>query len=368
MKIIHSSDILLGKKFVGLKLAGDRLRAGLKSALSRIIDYTLDEKADLLLIVGNLFDTLEVSKNLQDFVAIELSRLETIPAVILPGQHDYDSSGSFWKSWEGFRSQSNIYVFNGEKPYYKFEQLDCTVYGFPYSVEGKRKNYFAELSEKQDTKSHIAMVCIGPDDLSSQTQEYRHNEPPIAGFDYVALGGQPVFTDLSFPGFRAAYSGAPEQLDFSQKGAGHIARIDIDESKNVKLEKVSFGKFVWRTEEVQAKEILNNEDLINKIKTMADPDLLLRLKFSGLTLFEAGIGSEYVQRLMEKEFLYLDIVDEMTVLPENVSEVKVSEKTLLGQYIKVMADQLNKADDNLKSHLEKSLKIGFALLQGRELW
>lgn len=368
MKIIHTSDIHLGKKFVGLKLAGDGLRAGLKSALSRIIDYTLDQKADLLLIVGNLFDTLEVSKNLQDFVASELARLKTIPVVILPGQHDYNAGSSFWKSWEGYHSQGNIFVFNGETLYYKFEKLDCTVYGFPYSVEGKRKNYFTELSSKQETKFHIAMVCIGPDDFNNRAREDQHDEPLIEGFDYVAMGGQPVFMDLSFPGFKAAYGGAPEQLGFDQKEAGHIACVEIDESRNVKLEKVPFGKFIWRTEELKAKEILNNEDLIYKIKEMAGPDSLLRLKFSGLALFEAEVEPEYVQRLMEKEFLYLNIVDEMTVLPENVSEVKVSEKTLLGQYIKVMAEQLNKADGNLKPHLEKSLKIGYALLQGRELW
>ena len=54
--------------------------------------------------------------------------------------------------------------------------------------------------------------------------------------------------------------------------------------------------------------------------------------------------------------------------PENVFEVKVSEKTLLGQYIKVMADEISAADDNIKPRLEKSLKNGYALLQGREIW
>jgi len=71
---------------------------------------------------------------------------------------------------------------------------------------------------------------------------------------------------------------------------------------------------------------------------------------------------------MEDHFLFLEIIDEMKVLPENVSEVKVSEKTLLGQYIKVMADQIGAASANMKPRLEKSLKIGYALLQGREIW
>ena len=225
-----------------------------------------------------------------------------------------------------------------------------------------------EPNKKQETKFHIAMVCIGPDDFNNQVREDNPDKPPIEGFDYVAMGGQPVFMDLSFPGFRAAYSGAPEQLDFNQKEAGCIARIEIDESNEVRIEKVPFGKFIWRTEELKAKDVLNNDDLISKIREMAGPDSLLRLKFSGLALFEAEVEPEHVQKLMEKEFLYLDIVDEMTVLPENVFEVKVSEKTLLGQYIKVMAEQLSRADNNIKPHLEKSLKIGYALLQGRELW
>ena len=71
---------------------------------------------------------------------------------------------------------------------------------------------------------------------------------------------------------------------------------------------------------------------------------------------------------MEKEFLYLDIIDEMKVLPENVSEVKVSQKTMLGQYIKLMALELSQADEKRKQQLEKSLKVGYSLLQGQQPW
>jgi len=58
----------------------------------------------------------------------------------------------------------------------------------------------------------------------------------------------------------------------------------------------------------------------------------------------------------------------MKVLPENISEVKVSEKTILGQYIKLMAQELNNSEKSSKPRLEKSLKIGYALLQGQELY
>jgi DNA repair exonuclease SbcCD nuclease subunit len=110
MKLVHASDIRLGAGFCGLKLAGDKIRAGLKSALIRIVDYALNEKADLVIFSGNLFDNHEVSKNLQDFAAGQLRRLSPIPVIVLPGNRDSIADTSFWRTWEGIDNpQISIY-------------------------------------------------------------------------------------------------------------------------------------------------------------------------------------------------------------------------------------------------------------------
>jgi len=363
MKIIQTSDVRLGAHFVGLKLAGDKLRAGLKSTFSRIIDYTINEKADLLIIAGNLFENTDVSKNLQDFVAHELSRLGSIPVVILPGNRDSSTDYTFWRSWDSLKSLKNVYISTDSKnPFIKLEELDCTVYGFHENLPDNSEHGDTKPTASQTTKYHIGVICCSPDNVKAKTEDISLN------LDYICLGGSNSFIDLTDSGINAAYSGSPEKLDFDQPNAGNIAVVEIDSESKASVAKVDIGSFSWHSLEVKANEIFSNDDLMDKIKPLAGADTLLRLKLTGLALFESLLKPEYVQQLMDSEFLYLDIVDDMKVLPENISEVKVSEKTILGQYIKLMAQELNNSEKSSKPRLEKSLKIGYALLQGQELY
>jgi DNA repair exonuclease SbcCD nuclease subunit len=197
-----------------------------------------------------------------------------------------------------------------------------------------------------------------PDSLSEQMGKY----------DYVALGGQPAYLDLSCAGYRAAFSGSPEPLNFEESNAGNLAVIQIDEPKKATINKVPFGHFSWKRIEFQAKEIANNDDLLRKIQEYAGPNMLLRVKLSGLALFEAGLDPQYVYKQLQEGFAYLDIIDEMIVFPENVADVKASEKTILGQYLRLIVEKMQSANENQKEHLENSIKIGYSLLSGRELW
>jgi DNA repair exonuclease SbcCD nuclease subunit len=366
MKIIHTSDIGLGKKFTGFNLAGDKLRAGLKAVFSKIIDYTIKEKADLFIVAGNLFSNLEISRNLQDFVSSELSRLETIPAIIIPGIRDKYSDGSFWKTWQTLKECKNVRAISSQrKPYVIMEKLNLAVYGlFNDDTPGETAEGKIKLTQ-QNARYHIGVTCTSMDSARMEI------ERTGLKYDYIVLGGERAFRDLTTTGLKAVFSGAPERLSFSDDESGNIAVVEIDEQKKVEITKVPVGSYAWRTEEIKAREILSNDDLIEKIKELAGNDTLntaMRVNLTGLTLFEADLSPELVMQHLDDEFLYLEIADNMKVLPENVSEVKVSEKTVLGQYIKVLANELTTADDVLKKRLEKSAKVGLALLQGREIW
>jgi DNA repair exonuclease SbcCD nuclease subunit len=365
MKLVHASDIRLGAGFCGLKLAGDKIRAGLKSALIRIVDYALNEKADLVIFSGNLFDNHEVSKNLQDFAAGQLRRLSPIPVIVLPGNRDSIADTSFWRTWEGIRQPSNIYLLSDKKkPYIKIPALDCTVYGLPQSGQDDGGISRKRLGPLQSSKFHIAIICGNMADLGGGDTAAEM----LGQYDYVALGGQSAFLDLSCPHYRAAFCGAPEQLGFEDCNAGNLALIQIDGPKKAVVSRVPFGKFEWKQVEFQAKEIANNDDLLLKIREMAGPDVFLRVKLTGLALFESALDLQMVQNTMQDEFAYLDIIDEMIVFPEDVSEVKASEKTILGQYLRLISKKLKESDESEKAHLEKSIRIGYSLLSGREPW
>ncbi len=363
MKIVHTSDIYLGKQFSEYNLAGDKIRAGLKTTFSKIIDYTINQKADLLIISGNLFNDLNISRNLQDYIASELGRLDQIQVVVMPGISDPYVDGSFWKVWQQTNQYENIKaIADPGKPYVQLSNLDCAIYGI-FDSTGNADS--EEKLKLQNATYHIGVACMNMDSARDKIEN--------AGldFNYIALGGEPNFMDLSASGMKAAYCGSPENIDFEQNGGGKIAVVEIDEQRNITVTPETVGSFNWKIEKIEAKEILTNDDLAARLLSLAGTDPIntaLRVTLSGLTLFEADLAPELVEEQMRSNFLCLDIIDETKVLPDNVSEVKVSEKTLLGQYIKVIAQELSSADEEKTRRLEKSAKAGLALLQGREIW
>jgi len=360
MRIIHASDICLGAPFVGLKLAGDRLRASLKSTFSKIVKYTAENNADLFVLAGNLFHNLDCSRSLQDSVAAELSQLKTTQVCILPGILDSYADGSFWKGWDTLNALSNVTVLDGTRvQHVTFKHLDCTVYGIP---SDKKRSIQLQRTARQPGSLQIGVMCCEPDEIKVNL------ERSGLVLDHVCLGGSHSFENLGNLGLPATYSGAPEKLDFGQDNAGNIAVIELNPGAKSTIKKLQVGSLIWHSLEVEANKIANNDDLINTIKPLSGPDSLLRLHLTGLALFESSLRPWYVQQLMEQHFLYLEIQDEIKVLPENVSEVRVSEKTILGQFIKIMAQELSSRSQEEHSRLERSTKIGYTLLQGRELW
>jgi DNA repair exonuclease SbcCD nuclease subunit len=94
MRFIHASDLHLDSPLRGLdRYEGapvERLRTATRAALERLVDVTLDERADFLLLAGDLYD-----RDWQDFrtglfFRAQMARLDRAgtPVFIVQGNHD----------------------------------------------------------------------------------------------------------------------------------------------------------------------------------------------------------------------------------------------------------------------------------------
>jgi DNA repair exonuclease SbcCD nuclease subunit len=332
---------------------------------------TNEESADLLILAGDTFDNLDISQNLLDFFVSEVKRLKNTRVIVLPGFHDQFEKGSFWEQWKILQPAENLFILaDSEKPYVELPEISAVVYGYPSVMDDKPGDPVERLKIIDGSDFHIA-VLYGH--LISDSDK-NHGEFPLSKdklasipFDYIALGGQPEFQSFVDDGLRAAYAGSPAALSPAWKDAGNILVVDLQkESLNVEAKKID--GFVWTETEISMETIANMEDLKNRIMEMAGQYTSLRVTLSGLALLEAGLNLDHLRGELEDDFLHLEFIDRTRVLPDNISEVKVQEKTILGQYLKVMVDKLNSASGPQKNDLEESLKIGYTLLSGREIW
>ena len=103
VRIIHTSDVHLGAPLGWLGHRAADQREALKGAWSATVDRALSERADCLIVAGDLFDSNNPPASTVRFVLKELDRLASASeteTVILPGSHDFLSLGSVYTSYE----------------------------------------------------------------------------------------------------------------------------------------------------------------------------------------------------------------------------------------------------------------------------
>jgi DNA repair exonuclease SbcCD nuclease subunit len=370
MKIIQTSNTYFGRRFEDIPAAGNRLRAGIKSIFANIIDTAKNDKADLVILAGDIFDNLDLSQSSLDSFTTEVARLEKTPVVILPGNRDAYKLGSFWDYWRIKNPCGNLFLLAGRKPVrYDFPDLSLAVYGVPADAERTVTAQLESLKRNHSLKFHVGVTCrpIGSRGVEVDAGK-SFNLAPFAGFgfNYVAVGGIDEYVEYG-GGVKAASAGTPLVLSPRGGKSGGIITVDLSDS-GVVVKFKEIHSFDWKTVKISMDSIVNPDDLKGHIMEHAGKNTLLKVELTGLTLLEAGLNLEAIKSELEEHFLDLAFIDHTRVLPQNVSEVKVQEKTVLGQYLKVMVDRMNGADQLERERLEKSLKIGYSLLAGREVW
>ena len=90
LKIIHTSDVHLETDTFGSGERGIQLRDKVRTAFGRVVDIANEREADMLLIVGDLFDSARVTEEGLAFAMGTIARAQ-MPVVMIPGTtHAHD--------------------------------------------------------------------------------------------------------------------------------------------------------------------------------------------------------------------------------------------------------------------------------------
>src|SRR3990167_1267222 len=261
IKIIHTGDLHLGMTFKSLGEKSKLHRRDCQDVFSNIIDLTIKEKANALLIAGDLFDEPNPSKSIVTFVIDELKRLKEkeIPVFISTGNHDPYKKESLWFNYS-FPSNVTIFDSNNLEPK---SVGDLQVYGLAYTNNTKEplKDFKAEKNDKFKVGLiHGSTTNIKDDD----DPEYSYR--PItkaqidnSRLDYVALGH---FHDMLQIKSEVAcyYSGSPEGLSFKNKPDSGVLIVQWNGEKvSVKPYKTAIREF--HNIEIDCTKLENDSDI-----------------------------------------------------------------------------------------------------------
>lgn len=231
MKFIHIADIHLGAVPDSDMPWGAQRGKEIWDSFRDIVRICNEEKADLLLIAGDLFHRQPLVRELKEVNYI-LSKLESAKVLIMAGNHDYIGARS---NYQGFEWDERIHFFHNDTLECKeYEELGVEVYGFSYHAKDIYEAIYDEARHRSNDRIHI-LLAHGGDERNIPINRKKLNE---LAYDYVALGHihkPEMITD------RIAYSGSLEPLDKNETGERGYLLGEITEGEDGKrYTKVAF--------------------------------------------------------------------------------------------------------------------------------
>ena len=130
IKVLHCADLHLDSPFSGLDpIQSEARREEQRELLRTLICYIRNQRIDLVLIAGDLFDNGFTNSKTVKYAAELLGNLPC-PVVISPGNHDPYIQGGIYSS--GF--PKNVYIFDSKKlSSFDFSELGVTVWGYAFT-------------------------------------------------------------------------------------------------------------------------------------------------------------------------------------------------------------------------------------------
>jgi exonuclease SbcD len=369
LKILHTADIHLGAKFSGLGNKGASQREQLRTTFKNIIATAIDERVNIVLIAGDLFDANQQPQRNIDLVIEQFNLLNqnNIPVCLIPGTHDSLDSSSIYRKIDFEGKCSNLNVFAGENISYKeYPGLDLTVYGKPNLSNRSYISPLEGLRRSTSSKFHIAMAHGSlhiPEKIAEDDHVFKLEEIKASGMDYLALGHwHRVYECSEEP--PAWYSGPPEWIP-DQRERGAVLLVSLSDAGVVKVEPNMLGLRYYDEVEIDTNEIQDLAKLKARISEGANQNLVRKATLKGLRDTEIIVNPEELETELGEKFFHLSVMDKSH--PQSGEVTEDEERLIKNRFIKLMKVQIESSEGEEKDIAENALQYGIALLDGKEV-
>ena len=298
MKIIHCADLHLNSPLnSNFSLEKSKTRKDeITNSFYRLVDYATANQVDVVLVVGDLFDSAKISQKLVKNILEKIGSAQDVKFLYVRGNHDE----SFCFNLE---LPENLYVFDEGYDVYEFENL--SIGSFSHPSEDMLKS-FSKMNFKKDNFNILAMhtsVSGSYGDFSVKIDDFSGRN-----IDYIALGHFHTFTSAILDK-RGVYSycGTLDGRGFDEPGKKGFVLIDTDEKK---YEFVEFSSRVIFDITIDITDVTSTVDLIELIKENTEQTTqedIVRITFVGAK--DITIDVSLISKNFEDEFFYFTIRD-----------------------------------------------------------
>jgi DNA repair exonuclease SbcCD nuclease subunit len=365
LRFLHLADCHLGARFGNLPPGvSEAKRARQRRNFGQLIDRAVDERVDMVLIAGDLFDRADPAPTDRQLVRQALGRLADagIAVFIVPGNHDPVEGGGFWH--EPLPGPGKIFTAP-EFGSVVLDDLDVEVFGIGFDLATGHVNQLQRFaSTPRASRSilvfHGGWLNFGGD--FAKDHPFRTEDAAALPVNYLALGHYHQYTlVVDEPKRKAVYTGDLEGMDFSKGECGQrqavLGEIDVDGA--VTLTAVPVESLEMRRLDIDV-STLGVDGLRRAIDAVAATGVLLEVHLSGLPAVELIPEIERLEALYGEACAYFHVVDETVGLPALDGEGTQSYKHL---YFDALKRRLDAADPAEVPKLRLALAIGLAAFE-----
>lgn len=361
IRFIHTADLHLGAGYAFLPPEIAKLKKmSQQEGFANLVSRAIDERVDLFLIAGDVFDHLHPSKEQIVFFKKQLQRLKMadIYAFMISGNHDEYQLGGFWDDHQPWDARV-FHTHDFES--YLVSELDLQVIGIGFdrnqSQVNKLQNFDVEVEASRSILLfHGALQNFGFEVSRDYPFEARDIESlPV---NYVALGHYHRLSEVwSKPTLKAYYSGDVEGLSFkkSECGARQAILGSIEVDGTVKVESVEIKGMVMEGVEVDM-GMVTLAGLDSLFQEYSGPRQVVRMVLKGVPQFEVFQEIPLLEEHFGDLFGHLEVVDQTIGIPDsNLSQ----ENTYRGRFYQAMKVRIdNASDEDEKRVLREAMAVG----------
>ncbi len=328
LKIFHTSDIHLGMKFAGYPEVQTELSEARFKTLENLVNLANNEKCDLFIIAGDLFDRISVAKPdilrasqvLQDFQG----RL----VVVLPGNHDFisDDKADLWSHFKNTAPLNTLILC--EKKIYPLQHYDLNInlYAAPCHAKHSDENSISWIKQAQKDKDVLYHIGIAHGSLEGFSPDFDKRFYPMtiselskSGLDLWLMGHTHIqYPDKPGDADRIFYPGTPEPDGFDCQHEGKAWILEIDLDKKIRPISISTGIYKFIHEEFEVASTIDLELLKKKYSSEEYKKILLKLKLKGRLPRDEYESLHEIRKVLEQQLFHLifnddEVTEEITI-------------------------------------------------------
>jgi len=378
-KFVHIADVHFDAPLSG---KNPQLRKELKrsqrEAFSKVIDFSLAEEVDGLIIAGDLFDNERISLETEKFLMESLNRLreKNIHVFYAPGNHDPVVQMKM-------RFEDHVHIFDRDIPteYVIRDKKDreCHILGVGHMNEKEHRNLIRKFPGKKENHPVIGVAHTMVESVSSDPRKGKYLPTTLEDllekdYDYWALGH--IHQGQQFKNHPIYYSGTIQGLDISETGmkGGNLIKLG---KNGLAVEFVPFNTLYFQQLSLDISgEYSSDYDFYNILKGMISEEVegvefpasktLYRVELTGRTnqwrYLKIPENIAYIEAEMTRDLGFKSLEFKLSkVLPQVDFEELLVDNGILKEVMTLIASpendpKLTKAIRQLNKEREEDLK------------